>query len=126
MATVLDHTILNVTDLKKSVAFYTGVMGFTHDGPFSCFEVIRVNDDLTIDLALGDPGPPRHLAFAMDRETFDATFARIRESGGAFGDGPGRRANRKGPGRTGGSRGQADAVYLPDPDGHIIEIRAYE
>lgn len=125
MATVLDHTILNVADMGKAVAFYTDVMGFAHEGPFSRFEVIRVNDDLTIDLAEGKLGRYMHLAFAMDRETFDATFARIRESGMPYGDGPGRRTNMKGPGRTGGSRGEADAVYMDDPSGHIIEIRVY-
>ncbi|MFQ5509704.1 MAG: VOC family protein [Leptospirillia bacterium] len=125
MGAVLDHTILRVADMGASIRFYTEVLGFSHDGPMYSWEVIRVNTDLTIDLAEGDPAPPRHFAFAMDRDAFDAAFTRIRNAGIPYGNSPRHRDNMKGPGRTAGSRGMADAVYVDDPSGHIIEIRSY-
>jgi catechol 2,3-dioxygenase-like lactoylglutathione lyase family enzyme len=54
MATRLDHLILNVNDREKSLAFYTRILGFAHEGeregtPFS---VIKVEPDFMLQLAL--------------------------------------------------------------------------
>ncbi len=125
MATVLDHTIVPVLDLEETVKFYTTILRFQHEGKSFSFEVIRVNKDLTLDFAREDVAPERHFAFAMDRKRFDAAFRRIKEAGIEYGDGPHNRNNMRGPGKTMGSRGMADAVYFDDPSGHVLEIRTY-
>jgi catechol 2,3-dioxygenase-like lactoylglutathione lyase family enzyme len=127
MALNLDHTILEVNDLSGSVEFYRDVVGLEHRGPSSSFEVMLITPDLALDLSLSEGGvASRHLAFAMDRQTFEETFERIREAGITYGDGPHRSTNMKGPGRSGGVHGTTDSVYFHDPSGHILEILTYD
>ncbi len=126
MAVQLDHTILEVTDLDDSVVFYRDVVGFEHRGRTAGFEVILINLDLALDLS-EEPAPTsRHLAFAMDRSTFESTFERIRTSGISYGNGPSTPANQHGPGRSTGVHGATDSVYFHDPSGHMLEILTYD
>lgn len=122
----LDHTILEVDDAATSVAFYRDVLGFEHRGPAASFEVMLVTPDLAIDLYEIGASTSRHLAFAMDRATFDATFERIRNAGVTYGDGPSSSDNNRGPGRSSGVHGETDSVYFRDPSGHILEILTYD
>jgi|TARA_B110000438_G_scaffold89754_1_gene89249 catechol 2,3-dioxygenase-like lactoylglutathione lyase family enzyme len=41
----LDHIILKVNELDKSVAFYAGVLGFEHAGVDGPFTVIRTGEN---------------------------------------------------------------------------------
>ena len=125
MDTVLDHTIVPAIDPQESVGFYTTVMGFQHEGKVGPFDVVRVNQDLTLDIAQAEPTAMHHYAFAMDRDTFDAIFDRIKAAGLAYGDGPFSSTNMRGPGKAHGARGLADSVFFHDPSGHMIEIRSY-
>jgi catechol 2,3-dioxygenase-like lactoylglutathione lyase family enzyme len=82
MATRLDHLILNVNDREKSLAFYTRILGFAHEGeregtPFS---VIKVEPDFMLQLAPFGTRGGEHLAFSMSLEEFDQTFQRVREA----------------------------------------------
>jgi catechol 2,3-dioxygenase-like lactoylglutathione lyase family enzyme len=127
MAVTLDHTILEVTDLGDSVEFYRDVVGLEHRGRSGSFEVMLITPDLALDLSLAEGEiESRHLAFAMDRETFEETFRRIRVGQITYGDGPHRSTNMKGPGRSGGVHGATDSVYFHDPSGHILEILTYD
>jgi catechol 2,3-dioxygenase-like lactoylglutathione lyase family enzyme len=127
MTVRLDHTILEVGDLAESVSFYRDVVGLQHRGRSGPFEVILITPDLALDLYAEDGAPAsRHLAFAMDRVTFESTFDRIRSAGITFGDGPSRSTNMKGPGRSSGVHGATDSVYFHDPSGNILEILTYD
>ena len=119
----LDHLILGVNDRDESIAFYTGVLGLTHeddDGPFS---VVRVTADLIVLLSPFGTEGGQHLAFAMPPDEFDATFERIRESGIEYGDSFDTVGNMSGPGVEFGAHGMGKAVYVFDPNNHLIEIR---
>lgn len=122
----LDHTILEVTDLDESAAFYRDIVGLTDRGRSSRFHVLLITDDLALDLAEASDPVSRHLAFRMDRPTFDATFARIRERAPSWGDSPSSPTNRRGPGRSSGVHGRTDSVYFHDPSGNILEILTYD
>jgi catechol 2,3-dioxygenase-like lactoylglutathione lyase family enzyme len=122
----LDHLILKVSDAQASVDFYERVLGFRHEGKQGPFSVVRVSEGLTLQLAPWGTSGGEHLAFAMTRAEFDDVFARIRESGIAYGDSFHAVGNQKGPGDEPGSRGAGKAVYFFDPDKHLIEIRHYE
>lgn len=122
----LDHTILEVDDVGESLVFYRDVVGLTHRGRSGSFEVMLVTPDLAIDLYETAVESARHLAFGMDRSTFDATFERIRAAGITFGDGPGKARSMKGPGRSSGVHGATDSVYFEDPSGHMLEILTYD
>lgn len=123
----LDHTIIEVLDQSRSVAFYRDVLGLEHRGRSGPFEVMLVTTDLALDLhTTTTPPMSRHLAFALDRPSFEVAFERIRTSGTVYGDGPSRTTNMRGPGRSSGVHGATDSVYFADPDGHILEILTYE
>ena len=136
MATVLDHTIIPVRDRDVAVEFYSRIFGFESLGPVGNFLAVRVNDTLNLDFAQSQDfqrfhythssqSQGIHYAFTMDPGEFDAAFARIRESGIAYGDEPQDAANMKGPGVSMGSQGMGKAVYFADPDGHVLEIKTY-
>ncbi len=125
MAARLDHLILPVDDVPASVAFYTGVMGFACEGERGPFTVLRVADDLTLQLAPWGSTGGTHLAFALPRAEFDAAFARVRAGDIPFGDSFHGVGNGRGPGDEDGARGPGKAVYVFDPSRHLIELRHY-
>jgi len=122
----LDHTILDVTDLDESVAFYRDVVGLEYRGRTGRFEVMLITPDSALDLAQATEPAPRHLAFSMPRAEFDAALERIRGSGHRFGDGPSRPASMEAPGRSTGVHGITHSVYFHDPSGHLLEILTYD
>lgn len=126
MAVFLDHTILEVTDIAESVAFYRDVVGLESRGRSGPFEVMLITQDLALDLWEKPEPASRHLAFGMDRSTFDATFERIRATGTTYGDGPSTGTSMRGPGRSGGVHGATTSVYFHDPSGHLLEILTYD
>jgi catechol 2,3-dioxygenase-like lactoylglutathione lyase family enzyme len=126
MAIQLDHLILNVNDLDASVEFYTRILGLTHDGEDGPFTVIRVTPEFTLLLAPWGTSGGEHLAFAMAKPEFDDLFGRIQAAGIAFGDSFHAVGNMAGPGEETGARGSGKAVYLFDPNQHLIEIRHYD
>ena len=122
----LDHLILSVNDLDASVQFFTDVLGLACEGTSDPFTVIRVGPGLTLQLAPWGTTGGQHLAFAMPRDEFDATFTRIRAAGIPYGDAFHDVGNMRGPGREDGARGPAASLYVFDPNQHLIEIRHYE
>lgn len=126
MAVQLDHLILMVNDVPKSVEFYVDVMGFTHDGDRAPFTVIRVSPDFVLQLAPWGTQGGEHLAFAMSRGEFDATFERLRGAAIPYGDRFDTVGNMQGPGAEAAARGMGQAVYFFDPNQHLIEIRHYD
>ena len=122
----LDHLILAVNDLPKSIEFYTQVLGLGLDGERPPFTVIRVTPNFVIQLAPWGTQGGEHLAFSMTRSEFEATFARIRAAGIKYGDSFHKVGNMRGPGEEGGAEGMGKALYFFDPSKHLIEIRHYE
>ena len=126
MATRLDHLILRVNELGPSIAFYTGVLGLTHEGEREPFAVVRVTPEFTLQLAPWGTEGGEHLAFAMSRMEFDKVFRRVRAAGLEYGDSFEAVGNMRGPGDEPGAQGPGKALYLFDPNKHLIEIRHYE
>jgi catechol 2,3-dioxygenase-like lactoylglutathione lyase family enzyme len=122
----LDHLILPVNDAAASVAFFTKILGFGDEGERPPFSEVRVTPNLTLLLAPWGTDGNMHLAFAMTRREFDDAFARIREAGLPFGDTFHDATNGRGPGDEDGARGPGKAIYVLDPNRHLIELRYYE
>ncbi len=122
----LDHTIVPVKDAEASVRFYGEILGFVAEGQDGPFSVVRVNSDTVLLLAPWGTEGGYHLAFAMTAEEFGAAFAKIKEAGIPYGDSFHHVGNMQGPGNEFGARGMGAAVYIFDPNDHLIELRFYE
>lgn len=120
----LDHIVLNVTDVERSLAWYTGLLGLDgvrvaewRGGEVS-FPSIRVHDGCIIDLfhaeSVGPDGNLNHLCLVADRADVDAIGSDERFT---VVDGPGPRF---------GARGEGWSIYVTDPDGNTVEIRSYD
>lgn len=117
----LDHIVVISRDVEATLAWYQGLLGL--DGvrleewragrvPFPS---LRVNDDTIIDVIPGDPdgrGHVDHVCLVVTPD--DLTELRpllegsIEDEGLRF-----------------GARGVATSVYVRDPDGLLVELRAY-
>lgn len=119
--TGLDHIVLNVADVERSLAWYVDVIGLApvrvdlwREGK-SPFPSVRVNEDTIIDLVRA----PRigvnmdHLCLVVDRADVEAVIADEQFTVIA------------GPGSRYGARGDGWSVYVRDPDGNTVEFRAY-
>jgi catechol 2,3-dioxygenase-like lactoylglutathione lyase family enzyme len=119
--TGLDHIVLNVMDVERSLAFYTGVLGLA---PLRAeewrrgevpFPSVRVDASTIIDLLdharSGENAD--HFCLVVAPADFDAVRA-----SGPFDvvDGPARRY---------GARGEGTSLYVRDPDGNVVELRYY-
>jgi catechol 2,3-dioxygenase-like lactoylglutathione lyase family enzyme len=122
---ILDHLIVPVTDAETSARFYADVFGFEPEGEDGPFTVVRVNPDTVLLLAPWGTEGGDHLAFALSPEEFEAAFAAIKGAGIPFGDSFHDVGNMLGPGDEFGARGMGAALYVFDPDRHLIELRHY-
>ncbi|MEU1378114.1 VOC family protein [Streptomyces triculaminicus] len=116
-----DHLVLNVSDVERALAFYTGQLGLEpvrvdewRAGKVS-FPSVRVSPTTIIDLTARERGESNvdHICLTVApldwQEVVDAgTFTVV--------DGPGPRF---------GARGTAESLYVLDPDGNTVELRWY-
>ncbi|MEU5772930.1 VOC family protein [Streptomyces venezuelae] len=119
-----DHLVLNVADIERSLAFYTGPLGLDpvrvdewRAGQVP-FPSVRVSPTTIIDLIEGPAGAPAgsnvdHICLVVEpldwQEVIDSgEFTVV--------DGPGKRF---------GARGTALSLYVNDPDGNTVELRWY-
>jgi len=122
----LDHLIIKVNDLAASLAFYTGVLGFSTEGMDGPFTILRVGPDFQIQMApWGTPGF-EHYAFAVSKLDFEGIFGRIKAANIPYGPTYDAVGANSGPGEESGARGVAPTLYFNDPNQHLLEIRTYE
>ncbi|OKI02083.1 glyoxalase [Streptomyces sp. CB02923] len=116
-----DHLVLNVADAERALAFYCGPLGLepvrveewrAGKAPFPS---VRVSPTTIIDLLEGQRGESNvdHLCLVVEPLDWQQVI-----DSGVFTvvDGPGRRY---------GARGDAQSVYVLDPDGNTVELRWY-
>jgi catechol 2,3-dioxygenase-like lactoylglutathione lyase family enzyme len=122
--TGLDHLVLRVSDVERSLAFYQGVLGLTGERVEqwrrgeAFFPSVRVNDDVIIDI-LAAPADHAgaenvdHFCLVVEPTDWDAIVA-----AGTFEvvDGPDTRF---------GAHGDAQSLYVRDPDRNVVELRYY-
>ncbi len=117
MPVQLNHTIVAARDKRRSAAFLAEVLGRPAPTTFGPFAVVELDNGVSLDFMEEETVSPRHYAFLVGEEDFDAILGRIRARGLPFWADPGRR--RPGEINTAdGGRG----VYWADPDGHWLEI----
>ena len=121
--TGLDHIVLRVADVERSLAWYQDRLGLAGERVDEWrrgevpFPSVRVDAGTLVDLLAGAPTGTNldHFCLVVDDADLDALAA-----SGDFdvvGDGP----------IDGlfGARGYARSLYVRDPDGFVVELRTY-
>ena len=124
----IDHVVLRIADLDRSLAFYVGVLGCTIDKRQEDIGLIQLRAGRSqIDLVpLGGkrgkaggaaPGAEGRNVdhFALEIQPFDEAALRAHlEANGIAVDEVGRRY---------GARGYGPSIYVADPDGNKLELK---
>ncbi len=121
--TELDHIVLRVADVERSLAWYGSKLGlegvrveeFRRQEVF--FPSLRIDEHTLIDLVGGEAptgagGNLDHLCLVVAPGSLDEVDAEhgfeVVDQGVRF-----------------GARGDADSKYVKDPDGNVVELRTY-
>jgi catechol 2,3-dioxygenase-like lactoylglutathione lyase family enzyme len=117
----LDHIVVNVVDVEKSLSFYSAILGLEPvrveewRGGKVPFPSVRVDANTIIDLLASDRTGVNCDHFCLVVAPTD--LSRLAASGQfEVVDGPGPRF---------GARGMGTSLYVRDPDGNTVELRHY-
>ena len=118
--TALDHIVLDVADVRRSLDFYVGTLGLEPmqveewEAGRAFFPSVRIDAGTIIDLLEGERSGENLNHFCL---VVDDDVEQLAASGDLdIIDGPGERS---------GARGQGISVYLKDPDGNVVELKNY-
>ncbi len=117
----IDHLVLNVADVERSVAWYVERLGFE---PLRLeewrrgevlFASVRLTDTFIIDLFANERSGDNvdHLCLVVDPLDLDALAASDDFD------------VVSGPAEVFGAQGMGRSVYVRDPDGNVVELRNY-
>jgi catechol 2,3-dioxygenase-like lactoylglutathione lyase family enzyme len=126
----LDHIVLWSADVERSVAFYRDVLGCAAErydewrAGSAPFPSVRLSESTLIDVFPGgaaDAGgqTPRnlhHFCLAVECADIAALADTLRERGVAVEGDPVPRW---------GAHGDGSSIYVHDPDGNVVELKAY-
>jgi glyoxylase I family protein len=129
----LDHIVLNVGDIERSLKFYREVLGLKGErvDEFRAGQVgfpsVRINEATIIDLFPAErtsdktgnvkvDGNLNHFCLVVGTDDFAGIVDYLQKNQIMI---------REGPLSRWGARGRATSVYFLDPDGNEIEIRSY-
>lgn len=118
--TGLDHLVINVADVEASLRFYVDTLGLepvrleewrSGDAPFVS---VRIDEGTILDLMAEERAGENidHFCLVVDDDIDELAAS-------------GRVEVERGPMSLFGARGQADAIYVRDPDGNRVELRNY-
>lgn len=119
--TGLDHIVLNVADVERSLRFYGETLGLAPvrveewRAGAAPFPSLRVDNGTIIDLMAAPPSGRNldHLCLVVAPTDLHALAA------------DGRLDVVDGPGPRFGARGMGTSLYVRDPDGNTVELRTY-
>ena len=117
----LDHVVLNVADVERSLAWYCGELGLEGvrveewrrgDVPFAS---VRINETTILDLLQADRTGQNvdHVCLVIEPTDLEALKA------------SGRFTVVSGPVPRFGAQGDGLSVYVCDPDDNLVELRHY-
>ncbi|MET7800656.1 VOC family protein [Streptomyces decoyicus] len=116
-----DHLVLNVQDVERALDFYCGPLGLEpvrvdewRAGSVP-FPSARISPTTIIDLVARPRGESNVDHICLVVEPLD--WQEVIDSG--------RFTVLEGPGSRSGARGEAQSIYVQDPDGNTVELRWY-
>jgi catechol 2,3-dioxygenase-like lactoylglutathione lyase family enzyme len=124
----IDHIVLNVADVERSLAFYSGTLGLAAERVEAWrrgelrFPSVRVSEATIIDLVHAPAESSErtenlaHFCLVTDDADLDAVARELTRAGVVI---------ERGPGMRSGARGNALSIYFRDPDNNLIELRTY-
>jgi catechol 2,3-dioxygenase-like lactoylglutathione lyase family enzyme len=124
----LDHIVLNVEDVERSLDFYHGCLGLAAERVDAWrrgalpFPSVRINDATIIDLVRAHRAHTEgntnlnHFCLVTDDADLSPIVKALSDAGIAIETGPATRS---------GARGDALSIYFRDPDQNLIELRTY-
>lgn len=126
----MDHIVLNVADVERSVAFYRDVLGLGIErleewrAGRAPFPSVRLSADTLIDLFQVKDAPARsgrvtnlgHFCLVVADTALEPIVEHLAARGIGVHEGPARRW---------GAHGDGASIYFRDPDGNEIEVRTY-
>lgn len=81
----LGQFILDVKDVKASMAFYPQLLGFAAEGKDGPFTVVRVNPAVILLISPRTPQATEHFAFALPHREVQDVITRVKAAGLAYG-----------------------------------------
>ena len=124
----IDHVVLRIADLERSLEFYCGVLGCVVDKRQESLGLVQLRAGRSlIDLVpldgklgrLGGAGPAKEGRnmdhFCLRVEPFDGAVILAHLE--AHGLEPGRVESRY------GAEGEGPSIYVSDPDGNVVELK---
>jgi catechol 2,3-dioxygenase-like lactoylglutathione lyase family enzyme len=124
----VDHIVLTVGDVDRSLAFYCDVLGLSPErlAEFRAgkigFPSVRIHEHFVIDLFPRPGKTPstdpnlNHFCLVTDAERLEPLVEHLQRHGITI---------NRGPVLRWGAQGTAVSVYFNDPDGNEVEIRTY-
>lgn len=127
----MDHIVLRVRDVEKSLHFYTEVLGLKPERveQFKAgkvrFPSVRLNDDTIIDLfpspdmepiSRNAPRNQDHFCMVIEPTDLNALKHEFQALGIDI---------QAGPGPRWGAHGDGTSLYVYDPDDNVVELRYY-
>ncbi|MCE2392865.1 MAG: VOC family protein [Proteobacteria bacterium] len=124
----IDHVVLRVRDLERSLRFYSRVLGVEEERRVESAGLVQLRaggaliDLVPVDGPLGRAGGPApasqgrnvdHIALRIEPFDESALRAHLRNCGVE----PGEIANRY------GAEGFGPSMYIRDPDGNVVELK---
>ncbi|MEU9489329.1 VOC family protein [Streptomyces decoyicus] len=116
-----DHLVLNVQDIERALDFYCGPLGLEPvrvdewRAGTAPFPSVRISPTTIIDLVASPRGESNVDHICLVVEPLD--WQEVIDSG--------RFTVLGGPGSRYGARGDAQSIYVQDPDGNTVELRWY-
>jgi catechol 2,3-dioxygenase-like lactoylglutathione lyase family enzyme len=117
MPVQLNHTIVAARDKRESAAFLADVLGLGPPTTYGPFAVVELDNGVSLDFLDDEVTHPRHYAFLVSEDDFDAILGRIQDRGLAYWADP----FEQHPGTINTNDG-GRGVYWKDPNGHMLEI----
>jgi len=117
MTVTLNHTIIHARNPEATARFLADLLALDPPRTLGHFTVVQVDDTSLDFVRTAGEIRPRHFAFLVSEEEFDAIFGRIRERGMPYWADPMHRQ----PGEI-NHWDDGRGVYFEDPNGHNLEI----